>query len=54
MKQRLYDFIHQIYTRNNLDLEQAYATHKTFRFIGKAFMWPTDLNLRELLLLDQI
>ena len=46
----LYNLIYHIYTHNNLDLDQAYATHGTFRFIGKVFTWPIDLNLRELLL----
>ena len=46
----LYNFIYHIYTHNKLDLDQAYATHGTFRFIDKVFTWPTDLNLKELLL----
>ena len=33
----LYNFSYHIYTHNNFDLDQAYATHGTFRFIGKAF-----------------
>jgi hypothetical protein len=43
----LYNLIYHIHTHNNLDLDQAYATHRTFRFIGKIFVEPTDLNLRE-------
>ena len=33
----LYNFTHHIYAHNNLDLNQAYATHGTFRFIDKIF-----------------
>ena len=44
----LYHFIYHIYTHNNLDSDQAYATHETFRFTGKVFTKPIDLNSREL------
>ena len=33
----LHKIIYHIWTRNNLDLNQAYATHGTFRFIDKIF-----------------
>ena len=33
----LHNLIYHIWTHNNLDLDQAYATHRTFRFISKIF-----------------
>ena len=42
----LHNLIYHIYTHNNSDLDRAYATQGTFRFIGKIFTITNRFKLK--------